>query len=104
MTSSTKHPGHTPAGQGTAEAAAIETDLASFLEAKAGTPVTPDLDLFASGTISSLFAMELVVRLEQSYGVAIIGPDLAMDNFRTVQRITELVLRLQRASAGMPGG
>jgi methoxymalonate biosynthesis acyl carrier protein len=104
MTSSAEHTGHPPASQGAVEAAAIEADLIAVLKTKAGAPVAPDVDLFASGTISSLFAMELVVRLEQSYGVAIVGPDLAMDNFRTVQSMTELVVRLKGAPAGMPGG
>lgn len=41
-----------------------------------------------------MFAMELVVHLEQRYGVAILGEDLKLDNFRTVERMTSLVLRL----------
>ena len=45
-----------------------------------------DQDLFASGVVSSMFAMELVVFLEQSYQVTIIGGDLKLDNFRTVAR------------------
>lgn len=101
MTSSAEH---AEAGQGAVDAATIEADLVEFLSAKTGVEVAPDVDLFASGVVSSLFAMELVVRLEQSYGVAIVGPDLALDNFRTVQRMIELVLRLRGASAGMPGG
>jgi methoxymalonate biosynthesis acyl carrier protein len=42
-----------------------------------------------------MFAMELVVFLERSYGVTIIGADLKLDNFRTVQAMTKLVLRIQ---------
>ncbi|MFI0487628.1 acyl carrier protein [Actinomadura sp. 9N215] len=105
MTSSTEHTETTgKTGQEPADAAAIEADLLSFLEAKTKAPVEPDVDLFASGAVSSMFAMELVVRLEQSYGVAIVGPDLVLDNFRTVQRMIDLVLRLRSAAAGAPGG
>jgi methoxymalonate biosynthesis acyl carrier protein len=46
-----------------------------------------------------MFAMQLVVHLEESYDIAIIGPELKLDNFRTVQAMTDLVLRL-RAAAG----
>ena len=44
------------------------------------------------------FAMEMVVFLEQSYRVTIVGGDLKIDNFRTVDAMTQLVLRLRDAS------
>ncbi len=80
---------------------AIEDALSRFLKEK--TMVTPalDQDLFASGVASSMFTMELVVFLEQSYGITIIGGDLKLDNFRTIGAMTEMVLRLrQDADAG----
>jgi methoxymalonate biosynthesis acyl carrier protein len=77
---------------------AIGKNLLGFLEARTKTVVPPTQDLFASGLVSSMFAMELVVYLEQNFQVAIVGPDLKMDNFRTVERMTELVLRLRAAS------
>jgi methoxymalonate biosynthesis acyl carrier protein len=78
----------------------IEKELLAFLEAKTKTSVTPEQDLFGSGLVSSMFAMELVVHLEQRYRIAVVGADLKLDNFRTVQKTTELVLRLRDASAG----
>ena len=83
-----------------ATAAEIAEGLLRFLEEKTKTAAQPDQDLFASGLVSSMFAMELVVFLERSYGVMIIGSDLKLDNFRTVQAMTRLVLRL-RDSGGM---
>lgn len=83
-----------------ATAAEIEAALLRFLEEKTKIAAKLDQDLFASGLVSSMFAMELVVFLERSYGVTIIGRDLKLDNFRTVQAMTRLVLRL-RDSAGM---
>jgi methoxymalonate biosynthesis acyl carrier protein len=76
-------------------AKAIEDGLLRFLEERTKATVTPDQELFASGLVSSMFAMELVVFLERSYGVTIIGADLKLDNFRTVQAMTKLVLRIQ---------
>jgi methoxymalonate biosynthesis acyl carrier protein len=84
----------------TATAGEIAEALLRFLEEKTKVTAKPDEDLFASGLVSSMFAMELVVFLEKSYGVMIIGGDLKLDNFRTVQAMTRLVLRL-RESAGM---
>ena len=57
-------------------------------------------DLFASGLVSSMFAMQLVVHLESAYGIAIIGPELKLDNFRTVQAMANLVLRLRTSADG----
>ena len=57
-------------------------------------PYAPDQDLFASGLVSSMFAMELVVFLEQNFGVFIGGADLKLDHFRTVHSMSGLVQRL----------
>jgi methoxymalonate biosynthesis acyl carrier protein len=75
----------------------IEKALLTFLEGRIKTSVAPDQDLFGSGLVTSMFAMELVVHLEEAYDIAIVGPELKLDNFRTVQRMTELVLRLREA-------
>jgi len=84
-------------------AESIEQALLTFLEERTKTAVPPTQDLFASGLVSSMFAMELVVHLEQNYEVAIVGADLKLDNFRTVRQMTELVLRLRDASAAVGG-
>jgi methoxymalonate biosynthesis acyl carrier protein len=84
---------------GTVTAEVIEEALLSFLAERVKTEVAADQDLFRSGLVSSMFAMQLVVHLEESYDIAIIGPELKLDNFRTAQAMTSLVLRL-RAAAG----
>jgi methoxymalonate biosynthesis acyl carrier protein len=45
-----------------------------------------------------MFAMQLVVHLESAYDIAIIGPELKLDNFRTVRAMADLVLRLRAGS------
>jgi methoxymalonate biosynthesis acyl carrier protein len=79
-------------------AGAIEEVLLCFLTERIKTLVAADEDLFRSGLVSSMFAMQLVVFLEESYGIAIVGPELKFDNFRTVQAMTRLVLRLRGIS------
>jgi methoxymalonate biosynthesis acyl carrier protein len=78
---------------------AIASELLSFLARRLKTEVALDQDLFKSGLVSSMFAMELVVHLEEANGIAIIGPELKLDNFRTVRSMTALVLRLRGTSA-----
>lgn len=89
---------------GSPDGPAIEAELIGFLEARTGVPVTAELDLFGSQTISSMFAMELVVHLEQAYGIEIAGRDLRMDNFRTVTAMSELVLKLRMVAVADGGG
>jgi acyl carrier protein len=55
--------------------------------------LSPNADIFASGAVSSLFAMELVTFLEGTFAITIETEDLELDNFRTVGRMAELVAR-----------
>jgi methoxymalonate biosynthesis acyl carrier protein len=75
----------------------IADALASFLTQRLKAEVALDQELFKSGLVSSMFAMELVVHLEASYDIAITGPELKIDNFRTIQAMTSLVERLRGA-------
>lgn len=79
--------------------ATVEEGLLAFLELRTKTTVATDQDLFASGLVTSMFAMELVVYLERSHDVAIVGTDLKLDNFRTVDQMAALVSRLQSDAA-----
>jgi methoxymalonate biosynthesis acyl carrier protein len=74
---------------------AIRTSVTEFVEKQTKQPVTTDLDLFGSGLVSSLFALQLVLHVETEFGVAVQGGELKLDNFRTVDTITDLVLRLR---------
>lgn len=76
-------------------AADIERGVQDFLADRLKTAVPRDQDLFATGLVTSMFAMELVVHLESVHGVSIIGGDLRLDNFRTVERMARLVTRLR---------
>lgn len=77
---------------------AIERALLGYLSERVKASVAPDQDLFGSGLVSSMFAMQLVVHLEETYDIAIVGPELRLDNFRTVQAMTRLVLRLRKGA------
>lgn len=79
-------------------AESIQKELLGFLSERIKTEVELDQDLFGSGLVSSMFAMQLVVHIEEAYDIAIVGPDLKLDNFRTVETMTGLVLRLRDAA------
>ena len=87
------------AAAGTLTAEAIENALTGYLSEKTKTEIKPDDDVFASGLVSSMFAMQLVVHLESTYDVAIVGPELKLDNFRTARVMAGLVQRLSEADS-----
>jgi len=57
-----------------------------------------DEDIFATGYVNSMFAMQLVQFVETTFGIAVESDDLEMDNFRTVNAIAALVERKQGAA------
>jgi methoxymalonate biosynthesis acyl carrier protein len=86
------------AGTGKLTAQSARAELTVFLEARTRQPWAPTTDLFESGIITSIFAMELVVHIEQTYGVTIEGDDLSMTNFRTVDTMVALITRIKAAT------
>ena len=79
----------------TITAAEIRGNLLEFLGKRAKTDWDLEQDLFASGSFSSLFALELVMHLESAFGIAIGPDDLKLEHFRTVGAMTDLVLRIR---------
>jgi methoxymalonate biosynthesis acyl carrier protein len=55
--------------------------------------VAGDDDIFALGFVNSLFAMELVLFLENTYAFSVPNEELQLDNFRTVTAMAALVQR-----------
>jgi methoxymalonate biosynthesis acyl carrier protein len=55
--------------------------------------VLDDQDIFAMGFVNSLFAMQLVLFVENEFGIAVENEDLDIDNFRTINAIASLIER-----------
>lgn len=64
-----------------------------------GREVGDDEDIFGSGFVNSMFAMQLVLFVEQTFGAAVEDDDLEIDNFKSVNAITALVARKTRGQA-----
>ena len=58
-----------------------------------------DDDFFALGFVDSLFAMQLVLFVEKEFGVSIDGSEMRLENFRTVNAISDTVMRKRGAHA-----
>ena len=52
-----------------------------------------DEDIFSLGFVNSLFAMQLVMFVEQTFQIAIADEDLNIDNFRTINALADLIQR-----------
>ncbi len=50
-------------------------------------------DYFEMGLVNSLFAMQLVLFVEQEFAISVEGDDLDFSNFRTINAIADLVER-----------
>jgi acyl carrier protein len=59
---------------------------------------THDAELIDSGRLDSLGVIELLMLVEQEFGITIEPDDLELENFRTITAIADLV----RARAGVP--
>lgn len=66
---------------------------AFLIEAFKGHDLADDEDIFATGHVNSMFAMELITFLEGSFGITIDNDDLELENFSTIDRLSELVDR-----------
>jgi acyl carrier protein len=52
-----------------------------------------DTDLFKGGYINSLFALEIVVFLEDTFKIKIKNKEITENNFKTINNIAEVVER-----------
>jgi acyl carrier protein len=53
--------------------------------------ITESTDLFAAAAIDSLGLVELLVNLEEEFGISIDGDDLDLDRFRSIVAIAAFV-------------
>lgn len=74
--------------------AEIKTQIKAFLAKFFGNhDLQPDEDIFSLGFVNSMFAMQLVLFVEQQFQISIDNEDLDFENFRTINAIAKLVER-----------
>jgi acyl carrier protein len=77
-----------------------KTRIRSFLSAYLrDTDFGDDRDLFASGLLNSLFAMELVLFVEEDFGIAVENEDLDLVNFCSIDAISRFIARKKGAAS-----
>ena len=73
----------------------METIMGFFQEKGKGEGLTVDTDLFGGGFVNSLFAFEIVLFLEDKFGLKIKSKEINQNNFRSIRSIAALIERLK---------
>jgi methoxymalonate biosynthesis acyl carrier protein len=76
----------------------IKTFLSRFIR---NHDVAYDEDIFASGFINSLFAMQLVMFVEKEFEITVDNEDLEIENFSTIAALASLVERKSQVLASV---
>lgn len=81
----------------------IEAKVAQLLAARLHLDVpSRDTDLFEAGLLDSLAFVDLVMDLEQTFGLRVSPDDLEVETFRSIERIARFVC--DRREAGFSQG
>ncbi len=62
---------------------------------------SPDVDLLETGLVDSIGLVELILELEERFGVSLPMENLEIDDFRSVYRIADLIVRFSAAPLGL---
>jgi acyl carrier protein len=71
----------------------IKDRVTQFLAPLTGAGLVEDQNIFASGLVNSLFAMQLVLFVEKEFDLSVENDDLDLANFLSVNAITAFVRR-----------
>ncbi len=71
----------------------IASQLTDYLNATICplTTIAPHTDLLDAGVVDSLMIMELVSHMQATYGISITPGEIAPQNFRSVDNLSELI-------------
>ena len=75
----------------------LKQQIAAFFSEHVNVIVpSPKTDLIETGILDSLKFVDLLLHLEQKFGIHIDMSDLDLDNFRSIEKIAEFLARLER--------
>lgn len=72
----------------------IKSTVRNFIEKRINTDsFSDDCNIFQLGFVNSLFAMQLVNFIEESFSMVVNDEDLNVNNFSSITNITALVMK-----------
>jgi acyl carrier protein len=75
-----------------------ETILGFFREKGITDALDYDTDLFSGGYVNSLFALEIILFIEETFSIRIPDKDISESNFKTIESIA---LEVEKNGGGM---
>lgn len=87
-----------PDGGKTASVEGLEGRVLDIMAEGLGVPVGPEVDVIQRGLMDSLNFVDLLVRLEEAFGVRIDVEDVELDDFRTARSIADYLSRRHPAA------
>lgn len=70
----------------------IEERVKSFLAQHIDiSNIDQETDMFKKGIVTSLFAMELVMFVEQEFGIRVENADLDLENFKSIKALVAFI-------------
>lgn len=69
----------------------LPTIRAFFAQHIAGTDLADDTDVFTTGHVNSLFAVQLVMWVEQTFDIAVQGGDVDIKHFSSIGDVDRFV-------------
>jgi acyl carrier protein len=83
-----------------ADADAVKATIRSFIQRSIAVPgLDDDADLFESGIVNSLFAVQLMTFIERTFAIEMGMDDLEIYNFKSLNSTTGFVMRRSRVAA-----
>ncbi len=80
----------------TTDETAIRARIRAFILASIHVPDLADDDnLFESGIVNSLFAVQLMTFIEKTFGIEVTADDLEIANFKSIEAAAGFVVRKQ---------
>jgi len=85
----------------TADANGIKQTIRSFILSSIAVPdLDDDADLFESGIVNSLFAVQLMTFIEKTFALEMGMDDLDIENFKSLNATTAFVVRRNGRHSG----
>lgn len=77
----------------------IKEAVRGFITSSVALPkLKDDDDLFESGVVNSLYAVQLMTFIERQFGIEVEQDDLDLENFKSIDAMTTFVMRKNRVS------
>jgi acyl carrier protein len=78
----------------------VKQDLRTFINGSINIDgMGDDVNLFESGIVNSLFAVQLTIFVEKTFGIEVCGDDLDIENFKSISATAAFIMKKAASAA-----